>query len=443
MNRVTVRMWGLLGWLCLAQAGAATAQEVLTLKAAVETALQQNFGIRIARAQEVVRENEVQLGRSALYPVVAAQGARTGFKGDILQQRIGVPEPQQFNNAGTTNLNGSVGLNWTLFEGLGMFAALARLEALRKAGEFATRLEIDNTVAAVMSTYYALLQQQQQLAVLRNGIAISELRYNIAQARHEVGLGTKVEMLAAQVDLNADKAAVLRQEQQVHATKVDLNLLLNRQPGQEITLRDTILVNPQLALEGLRQDMVQQGPALGIARANLDASRLSTRVIRSDAYPSLAANASYGYNKNTSDFGFAALSRNIGFNYGISASVPLFSGFAQRRRLENARLQENIAELSLQDQQQALDAQLEQAYQIYRNRISLLTLEQDNQQFARQNVAIALERYRLGLMVPVELREAQLNLVQAQSRLIQAAFEAKAGEIELMRLSGTITRVVQ
>jgi outer membrane protein len=421
----------------------ACAQEVLTLQQALQQALGNNLGIRIARTDEAVRSTDVQIAKGAFLPPLTFIGNTNNFQGNILQQRTGVPEPQQFNNAKSDNINGNFGTNWIFFDGLGMFATRDRMEALHKAGEFNTRLEIDNTVSEVMSGYYELLQNLQQEEVLRQALEISTTRIDIARAKYEVGTGAKIEVLDAQVDLNADKAALIRQQQLVFETKVNLNRLLNRPVGQEFTLKDTILTDTTLSMPALRQQLLQQSPALLTARASQEAAHYATRAVRAEAYPTLGANLTYGYNRQLSDFGFAAQNRSMGINYGLSARFNLFNGGIQRRRVEQARLLEEISSLQVKDQELELDAQLLQTYQVYRNRLSLLRLETDNQRFAAQNAEIALERFRLGILASIVLREAQLNLVQARSRLIQAAYEAKLAEIDLLRLSGSITSVVQ
>jgi outer membrane protein TolC len=74
----------------------------------------------------------------------------------------------------------------------------------------------------------------------------------------------------------------------------------------------------------------------------------------------------------------------------------------------------------------------------YQNSIDLITLERENLGVARENAEIALERYRLGNSNALELREAQRNAVEAETRMIDAIYNTKIAEIELMRLSGQV-----
>ena len=99
-----------------------------------------------------------------------------------------------------------------------------------------------------------------------------------------------------------------------------------------------------------------------------------------------------------------------------------------------------IAQDQEDNQRLQLQSALVQTYQTYQNNIRLLNLEVLNNQLANQNVDIAYDRYRIGNSTFVEFRDVQRNAINAQTRLIEAEFNAKAAEIELLRLSSTITQ---
>jgi len=77
-------------------------------------------------------------------------------------------------------------------------------------------------------------------------------------------------------------------------------------------------------------------------------------------------------------------------------------------------------------------------YQSYLNALRLIELEQQSLDIAEQSQEIALERFRLGTIDSIELREAQQTLINAENRLIIAQVEAKNAETELLRLSGQL-----
>ena len=99
--------------------------------------------------------------------------------------------------------------------------------------------------------------------------------------------------------------------------------------------------------------------------------------------------------------------------------------------IENRRLEHQRLELSLK-------ADLSNIWMAYRNNLDLTNLEEENVETARENYEIAMERYRLGELSGIELREAQNSLLGAEERLLQAQFNTKLCEISLLQISGQV-----
>lgn len=103
----------------------------------------------------------------------------------------------------------------------------------------------------------------------------------------------------------------------------------------------------------------------------------------------------------------------------------MFDGFNKNRRSQNAQIRLKNQQLQLEELKLRLRSEIQQVYEQYIDALSLIELEQENLQFTKQSLDIALERFRLGTINSVELREAQLSLLNAENRLIIAQIEAK------------------
>ena len=173
------------------------------------------------------------------------------------------------------------------------------------------------------------------------------------------------------------------------------------------------------------------------------------KLVRASRFPQVGLISGYGLNRNVNGAAFFGsqlvtnTGRTYGLNYGLVASMPIFDGFNRRRLEQNARIGEEQSQLQLGQTQLQIDADGEQAYARYQNRLQLLDLEEANILLARQNVAIALERYRLGLLTPLVLREAQRTQLDAEVRLLDIRFQAKQAETVLRRLSGGLVQETQ
>jgi outer membrane protein TolC len=323
---------------------------------------------------------------------------------------------------------------------MAMFNAYSRFGELKQAGRDSLQIVMENAVATLSNNYYNVIQQRQRLNVLTSALVISAQRLELARAQYEVGSGSKLNYLAAQVDFNTDSSAVILQRQQLQNAKVGVNQVLSREANTPFSVVDTILVDQTLELAALKETARRNNPSLLLAQHRNNATYYTTKIVQGQRWPTINLFTGYGYNQNTAQTGFASENRNLGFNYGISASMNIFNGFNQSRQIQNAKIQQEISEYRIKDLLVQLDANLEVAYNDYRNSLNLLSLEQQNLNVARQNVEIAVERYRIGVATFLELRDVQLNVVRTAGRLIDAQFNTKLAEIELLRLSSGIIR---
>ncbi|HOY72122.1 MAG TPA: TolC family protein, partial [Tenuifilaceae bacterium] len=127
-----------------------------------------------------------------------------------------------------------------------------------------------------------------------------------------------------------------------------------------------------------------------------------------------------------------------GLSYGLTLGVDIFDGFNRKRERTNAAIEIENREHEYSDVVQGVKADLLTIYYAYQNNLKLLKLEEQNLSVARENLEIAMERYRLGDLSGLELREVQKSLLDAEERLISVKFQAKLAEISLFQISGKI-----
>ena len=416
------------------------AQELLTLDQAVEQTLKQNFGIKIASTRKKIGENDNTLGNAGFLPTVTGQASKNYSISKIDQEFFGgLRDPLRQSGVKNNNSNLGVTVVWTLFDGMGMFVARNRLAELQRQGGVGEKIVIENTIAQVANSYYDILRQLQRLKTFKDALEISNERVRLAKDRYEVGQGSKLDFLTAQVDYNEDKAALVAQEQALQNSKINLNALLNRDLYTTFTIPDTIILNKDLSIEKLRPLVLSQNPNIVLANMNRKLAELDIKNQKSLQMPQLDFLGGYNYNTVNNGAGFGVQKGTTGLmNYGVRATINIFDGYNQKRRIENAKVNTLVADYQEKDLKLQLESALERTYLSYKNNLQLVDLEVQNFTVARQNVDIAFERYKIGVSTPLELRETQRNAVAAQTRLIEAEFNTKLTEIELQRLSSTI-----
>lgn len=413
------------------------AQDTLQLSEAVQLGLENNFDIRIVRNSVEIAENNYSYRNAGFLPTLSADGALTKEIQDT-QQSFLDGRRQNADDAASTNIGASATLDWTIFDGTRMFIEYEQLSVLRKAEAANAEVTIENTIAQISNAFYNIILEKAQMDVFEESLELSEERVEIAKTKYEVGRVSKLEYLAAQVDYNEDKSALIRQREALYTAKVNLNNLINLPPDTDFEVPGQIDPNLELEKEALRNSVLESNPNLLLAWHTQNLAYLEMKALKTDYYPNVALNAGYSYNSLEAEAGFVFLRRSNGPFYGLTGTWTIFDRFNRRREVQNARVQVETTELEIERIKQSLMADLERFHINYLNSINLFQLEQENLDIARENAKIALERYRLGNSNALELREAQNNAVQAESRLINAVYSTKIAEIELLRLSGQI-----
>jgi outer membrane protein TolC len=149
---------------------------------------------------------------------------------------------------------------------------------------------------------------------------------------------------------------------------------------------------------------------------------------------------SYNFNQTKNEVGFLKLNQSVGPAFGLTAGVNLFNGMENKRQLQNAKLQQQTSQLNYDATLNSLKASLYQTYQDYSTNVKLSQFEQNNIVVAEKNEKVAFERYKLGNLNDIELRETQLKLIEAKTRLLQAFLNAKLAEVTLFQLTGKLKK---
>jgi outer membrane protein len=418
----------------------------LSLQQAVAAGLEYNYGILLSRKDQQVAENNVTRGNAGQLPVVNGNFTRTFNINNVRQESSARPEASIANGARSNLFNTNIAATWTIFDGLGMFIAYDRLKTLRTQQQVITKATVEETVEQITNAYYAVVREGGKIRSLEEALKIGQARIDLTQARVDVGLAAKVEVLTARVDYNADRSLLLQQQQALVSAKTALNNLIGRAPRTDFQPSDSLVVTRGLNADSLRAAMLARNPRLAQARLGVDVATYDRRLVRASRFPQVGLSTGYGFNRNINGAAFFGnqlvtnTGQTYGLNYGVVASVPIFDGFNRRRLEQNARIVEEQSKLALGQTTLQLDTDAAEAYAQYQNYLQLLDLEEDNIKLADQNVAIALERYRLGLLTPLDLRTAQRVQLDAAVRLLDIRYFTKQAETLLRRLSGDLVQ---
>lgn len=419
------------------------AQRPLTLDEAIATSLANNYDIQLSRNDSSLAALDYAFSNYAFYPRLNASGG-INFNNNNQKQVLADGSKRESNGIKSNTSNASLNLNWTLFDGLKMFITRRRLGELVDLGELEIKNQVVNSVADVMRTYYDISRQQQQLKAVEEQMQLSSERLKLAQYKFDVGTGTKSDVLQAQVDYNAQKSQQLTDIAAIVKLKEQLNNLLGVTVTNNFTVLDTIPLNTDLTLDSIQGVLATTNPQLLLAQKNVDIAELALKERKAERFPTVTFNSAYNFsrtNNNTVINQFQPLfNQNHGFNYGLTASIPIFNGYITRRNIRAAQLDIEYQQLLYKKNLATINTSVTTAYRDYALYQQTLALEEDNIKLVRENLFIAQERYRLGVTTFLEMRTAEQSLADATNRLIEARYNTKVAEIELLRLRGDLVK---
>lgn len=419
----------------------ALSQDLLTLEQAVEIGLEKNYGIQISRNFQEIAANNYTLGNAGFLPSLEFTASKRESVEDSEFESAG-GNSQTNTGARSSATNAALNLNWTIFDGFRMFSSYDRLGKVKEVSNEELRLDMENLVFEISLSYFNIIRLSEQISVLQNNIDVSRERIEIEEAKVDIGSGSEYDLLQAKSDLNADRASLLREENLLTEARITLNELLSREPETDFRVTRDIQINRFLVRDELYQKLMTENAQLSIARMQRDLSRAELREVRGERFPVVSLTSGYTYSSSQNDGGFFRFNETTGFSVGITARVNIFNGFDTNRRVQNAQINRKNAEITLESMRLRLEADFLATFRAYQNSLELVDLEEENLLNAEETLDIALERFRLGSISSLEFREAQRTFIAAENRLINAKFDAKIAEAELMRLSGELERLL-
>ena len=418
------------------------AQKLLTLEEAIATALQYNYDIILSKNDSAVAALDYSYRNAVFLPRINGNVGATWNKNN--QKQDFANGTKREGDVKTNNLVGSIVLNWTLFDGGKMFVTRDKAEELIRLGELGIKDQVINTVAIVINTYYDIVRQKQQLKAVEETMSISQTRVDLSQRKLDIGVGAKPDVLQSKVDLNAQKAAQLRQLTLIRQLKETLNQTMNVAPNSAYEVSDSIPINTQLILGDIQNNIENSNTFLQILKKNIDIANYTLRERKAERFPIVSFNSAYNLNRTNNDVALnpalPIFNRNRGYNYGLTATIPILNNKNTQRLIRQAELNVQYQRLIFDNQRSLVNLGVLNAFRDYELQKQALELEEANILLAKENVSIILETYRLGQATYLQLREAQKSLEDAYNRLIAARYNTKLSETELLRLKGDLVK---
>lgn len=418
--------------------------QIMTLKDCLETGIRESYQIRLVNISEEKAANNDSWAYAGGMPTVSVSGSYSGSiaSNDATLKSNG----STVSNRGVLDhtLNAQVRADWTVFEGFSIQATRDRMQELHNQGTIQTRITLEDYIASLTTEYYNLVKQTIHLKNLEYATALSRERLRITSERYDMGGNSRLDMQQAQVYFNSDSAKSLKQHESLASANIRINRLMSNQDLRSVHVAADTAITLLLGLdyESLYDDMMKVNASLLKAESNRTIARMDRKTVQSRNYPYLRLNASYGITQNYYGNSTYTDRLNWGPNFGATVGMNLITG-KQRTQERNALLDEMNADITVEQLELQLRANLDDFWQAYQNNLMLLELQEQNLKAAQETMDIAQERYLLGNLSGIEMREAQKSLLDAEESLLQVQYDTKVCEISLLQISGRIMQYLE
>lgn len=413
------------------------AQQPLQLNEAINIALKNSYDIELAKNNVQINSINNSYGVAGGLPIVNGTTA-TNEQVTNVNQKLNTGTNIRRKAAGGNNLSAGVAGSMVLYNGMRVVATKKRLEELQKQNQEYLNATIENTIATVMTQYYDVVRQQSYIITLDTSIAVGQQRLNIVKTQLSVGLANSADLLQSQLDLNALIQARQLQQLTVDQAKTSLLTTLTLNPDSSVVINDTIIIDPGLMLEDVLNNLYRS-PDIVAASMQVTINQLLEKETAAQRYPSVYANAGYNYNRAQTAAGNVLLNQNYGPYIGLSLTVPIYNGDIYKRQQRVAEINTKNAQLQQDILVRDNTSNAVKNYQTYQKTLQQLQTQRESYVLAKQLLDLVLLKFQLRVATIVDVKNAQESFSNAGYLLINLSYSAKAAEIEMKRLTYTLT----
>jgi len=409
----------------------------MSLGDALAIGLENNFQIRISDENVRIAENNNSWGTAGMWPAISLGAAQNNRydEGDSFIQ------PSTREEYYTNLIAPYVNLNWTLFRGFAVHITKDKLGALQEYSEGYATVVVENTIQAIVLSYYNVLLQEELLNVSQEVKELSRDRYNYMEYKKGLGAAVTYDVLQAKNAYLDDSATNLQQQLNVKNAYLNLKLLLG--DDSDIIYELTDEFSAQLldySLDTLLQQMMSSNSNLRNQYINQEILKKDVKLAKSNMYPVLSLSGGWDHANSRIKFIDAdpRYTNSMDYYANFTLSFNLFNGGNVRREIRNARISEQIGQLETEELEISLSNLMKTDFDLYEIRKQLYLVAIANLESASLNMEISTEKFRSGAINSFNFRDVQVIYLRAAAAKYQTIFNLIDIQTELLRLSGGI-----
>ncbi|MCF6357249.1 MAG: TolC family protein [Draconibacterium sp.] len=415
-------IFGFAGW----------AQTPLSLTDAITIALENNYGIIVAKGNQQVSEIQNNWGTAGRYPYVNLS--------------LGNDNSANINNTENYKSNrftGGASVNWTLFDGFSVRITKTRLDELENLSRNNTAIMIEGTIQSVILAYYNVLLQKEKLATFQEVSTLSEDRYKQMQDRKAYGAVVTYDVLQAQTAYLSDRSGYLLQEVAFKNSIRNLTYLMAVKENIDYEFTDVFEAIPEdYLLDDLEAQMFENNKSLRNQFVNQRLLENAIAAAKSNFSPALDFRGGVtgtSTHLNFKDRG-ANWSNSANFYGNFTLSWNLYSGGNRKRAVQIAEIDQEVGLVKIDDMKHGLTNSLANLYEFYLVRKELLGIARENVKAAKLNLQISQEKFESGAINSFNFRDVQTFYLRASQAELEAIYYFIDAHTSMLRMTGVIVQ---
>ena len=444
-----MRKYGILVFAAL-MASSVSAQKKWTLQACFDHAMENNITLQKARLQQQSATEDVKGAKGNLLPSVSASA----------NQSLGY---RPWQDAGTTTVtngtvntkvdktyhNGSYNLNaqWTVWNGNKNRNNVKLSKLSEKQAEYQVDETANNIMERIAQIYVQILYLDESIKVSKASLETSRKNEERGKEMLQVGKMSKADLAQLTAQRATDEYNVVDAQAQMANYKLQLKQLLEL-TGEEAfdvvipETSDELALGDIPALQNVYQQALITRPEIANSRLAIESSNLNLKISKAGYLPTLSMTGGVSTSTNSlSANGWGnQMKTNVNSSAGLTLSIPIFDGRQTKTSVNKAKIQQQQAQLDLQDQQKTLYQTIEGFWQDantnqQRFRAALTTVESEQMSYD-----LLEEKFNLGLTNIIELMNGKDKLLNAQQNKLQSKYQTILNQQLLKFYQGDYTK---
>jgi len=403
-------------------------EETLTVDQCVNIALKRNNDIVQSRLQlKMIARDEVSAFSRFLPSVDAGLGYNHSVNGPSSEFRIdrttGIPVPIQEMKRVAWSSYTRFSVQQMLFDGGSIFN-FVRAKYTKDGAASTYDYTLQNTIYKVKSAYFDLLKKEKLLQAQEETLKQWEESYKRYDMMYEVGKVAKSDVLKAKVQLENARLALLQSQNDLSIANAQLNWELGFSVDRKVNAVD-LQVSPSVDIpyETALEKATANNPQLKKSQADVSASKAGVASSSSSFLPSVFASGSYSWSNRKLNQIKNMFDTDYGWSMGVSLSIPIFQGFSRVADVSKAQLSLKSSRETLEQAKRDVALTVKQAYNAVQVVKQQITVTQDAEAAAEEDLRLNREKYDLGSGTMLELITSQAAYTTAKNNRIQAVYD--------------------